>query len=227
MQILLIEDDEKLATSVHKGLTAEGHRVTLAKTGEEGYFLASDSSFDVVLLDILLPERSGLEIVTRMRQIRLHTPVLLLTAKDTVEDRVCGLDAGADDYLVKPFAFPELLARIRALGRRGRNEPPPSLRCADLELNVGSREVRRAEQEIALTPREFEVLEYLMRNQGQVVSREMLARDVWKEASRFTPLDNVIDVLIARLRRKIDDNFNPKLLFTVRGLGFIMREGSA
>ena len=227
MHILLIEDDDKLAASVHKGLTAEGHEVTVARTGEEGYFLASDSSFDVVLLDILLPGRSGLEILSRMREIRLQTPVLVLTAKDAVDDRVRGLDAGADDYLVKPFAFPELLARIRALRRRGRSEPAPSIRCSDLELNVASRSVRRAEREIALTPREFEVLEYLLRNQGQVVSREMLARDVWKETSRYTPLDNVIDVHIARLRRKIDDNFTPKLLYTVRGLGFIVREGRA
>lgn len=162
-----------------------------------------------------------------MRQIRLQTPVLVLTAKDGIEDRVRGLDAGADDYLVKPFAFPELLARIRVLVRRGRIDPPPALKCADLELSLALRSVRRAEREIALTPREFEVLEYLMRNQGHVVSREMLARDVWKETSRFTPLDNVIDVHIARLRRKIDDNFNQKLLYTVRGLGFIMREKSA
>ncbi len=162
-----------------------------------------------------------------MRQVQLRTPVLVLTAKDAVEDRVRGLDAGADDYLVKPFAFPELLARIRALVRRGRIEPAPSIKCADLELNAASRAVRRAEQEIALTPREFEVLEYLLRNQGQVVSREMLARDVWKETCRYTPLDHVVDVHIARLRRKIDDDFTPKLLHTVRGLGFIVREGTA
>jgi two-component system, OmpR family, copper resistance phosphate regulon response regulator CusR len=227
MQILLIEDDDKLASSVQKGLQTEGHEVTVTKTGEEGYFLASGNTFDVVLLDILLPGRSGLDILSRMREMQLATPVLLLTAKDAVEDRVRGLDAGADDYMVKPFAFPELLARIRALVRRGRIEPRPPIKCADLELNVASRSVRRAEREIALTPREFEVLEYLLRNQGQVVSREMLARDVWKETSRYTPLDNVIDVHIARLRRKIDDNFTPKLLYTVRGLGFIIREISA
>jgi len=224
MQILVIEDDDKLAGSLQDGLQAEGYVVSLARTGEEGFFAASRNTFDIVLLDIMLPVRSGLEILTTMRQLQIHTPVLVLTAKDAVGDRVQGLNAGADDYLIKPFAFPELLARIRALIRRGKGEEPPSLRCADLELNVLTHNVRRGELPINLTAREFEILEYLFRNQGRVVSREMLARDIWKEATRHTPLDNVIDVHIARLRRKVDDNFRTKLLHTVRGVGFVLRE---
>jgi DNA-binding response OmpR family regulator len=224
MQILVIEDDDKLASSLQSGLQAEGYVVSVARTGEEGFFAASSNLFDIVLLDVMLPGRSGLEILATMRQLQIHTPVLVLTAKDAVSDRVQGLNAGADDYLVKPFAFPELLARIRALIRRGKAEEPTSLRCADLELNVLTHAVRRADMPITLTAREFEILEYVLRHQGRVVSREMLARDVWKELARHTPLDNVIDVHIARLRRKIDDNFSSKLLHTVRGVGFVLRE---
>jgi DNA-binding response OmpR family regulator len=152
--------------------------------------------------------------------------VLLLTAKDAVEDRVKGLDAGADDYLVKPFAFPELLARIRALLRRGKAEPATALKIQDLQMDLASRTVRRGAQTIDLTAREFELLEYLLRHQGQVVSREMLARDVWKETMRHTPLDNVIDVHMARLRRKIDERFPAKLVHTVRGVGFVLKSES-
>jgi two-component system, OmpR family, copper resistance phosphate regulon response regulator CusR len=154
----------------------------------------------------------------------LKTPVLMLTARDAIEDRVRGLDTGADDYLVKPFAFPELLARIRALSRRGIPESSPRLRIADLELDVVGRSVTRDGQALDLTAREFELLEYLVRYQGRVVSREMLTRDVWKEAGRHTPLDNVIDVHVARLRRKVDDRFHQKLVHTVRGVGFVVRE---
>jgi DNA-binding response OmpR family regulator len=151
----------------------------------------------------------------------------MLTARDAVEDRVRGLDAGADDYLVKPFAFPELLARIRALGRRGTSESSPKLQVADLQMDVEGRSAKRGGQTLELTAREFELLEYLVRHQGHVVSREMLARDVWKEASRHTPLDNVIDVHVARLRRKVDGQFTEKLLHTVRGVGFVVREQPA
>jgi two-component system copper resistance phosphate regulon response regulator CusR len=224
MQILVIEDDDKLASSLQSGLQAEGYTVSLARTGEEGFFVASRDRFDVVLLDIMLPGTDGLEILATMRRLQIPTPVLVLTAKDAVCDRVQGLNSGADDYLVKPFAFPELLARIRALLRRGKVEEPTSLKCADLELNVETHAVRRAGVPITLTAREFEILEYILRNQGRVVSREMLARDVWKEPTRHTPLDNVIDVHIARLRRKLDDNFRTKLLHTVRGVGFVLRE---
>ena len=225
MQILVIEDDEKLAKSLEQGLETEGYSVTRARTGEDGFYLASHNSFDIVLLDVMLPGRNGLEILATLRQFRQRMPVLMLTAKDRVNDRVQGLDAGADDYLVKPFAFPELLARVRALLRRGKIDESTMLRCADLELDSATHTVRRGGMLISLTMREFEILEYLLRNRGQVVTREMLAREIWKEVSRHTPLDNVIDVHIARLRRKIDDHFTPELLHTVRGLGFILRGG--
>lgn len=224
MEILVIEDDEKLAQSLEQGLEAEGYAVALSRTGEDGFYLASSNRFDLALLDVMLPGRSGLEILSTMRQKGLQIPVLVLTAKDTVDDRVRGLNAGADDYLVKPFAFAELLARIRALARRGKPEQAAPLKCADLEMDVHTRIVRRAGSTIALTGREFELLEYLCRNQGRVVSREMLARDIWKETARYTPLDNVIDVHIARLRRKLDHGFHPKLLHTVRGVGFVLRK---
>jgi DNA-binding response OmpR family regulator len=199
----------------------------VAYTGEDGFFLVHAQPFDLVILDVMLPGRDGLEILKAIRQRGLKTPVLLLTAKDAIEDRVSGLDAGADDYLVKPFAFSELLARVRALLRRGNVEFPTKLRLADLEMDVLSRSVVRAGETLALTAREFELLEYLFRHQGRVVSREMLARDVWNETSRHTPLDNVIDVHIARLRRKVDDQFDLKLVHTVRGVGSILRDETA
>src|SRR5881296_3823080 len=175
----------------------------------------------------MLPGRDGIEILSTLRRRGLGPPVLILTARDAVEDRVLGLDTGADDYLVKPFAFPELLARIRALVRRGRPEPPSSLKVSDLEMDVPGRRAMRAGRGRELTAREFELLEYLLRNRGRVVSREMLARDVWKETRRATTLDNVIDVHIARLRRKVDDSSEVKLIQTVRGVGFIIKEGDA
>jgi two-component system, OmpR family, copper resistance phosphate regulon response regulator CusR len=226
MRILVVEDEKKMAEALSKGLGAELHSVTVAPTGEEGYYLATTESFDLAILDLMLPGRDGLEILKGWRRLGLAMPVLVLTARDTVEDRVQGLDAGADDYLVKPFAFSELLARIRTLGRRGKIETAARLRLADLELDASARSVTRGGKGLGLTAREFELLEYLLRHQGRVVSREMLARDVWKETARYTPLDNVIDVHIARLRRKVDDPFEQKLLHTVRGIGFVMREGA-
>jgi two-component system copper resistance phosphate regulon response regulator CusR len=224
VRILVIEDEQKLGHALREGLEAEQYGVKLAYTGEEGFYLVLTESFDLVILDVMLPGRSGSEILTSMRQHGFKTPVLMLTARDTVEDRVRGLDAGADDYLVKPFAFPELLARVRALNRRGTPETSPRLRVGDLELDVIGRSVTRGGQSLDLTAREFELLEYLVRHQGHVVSREMLTRDVWKEAGRHTPLDNVIDVHVARLRRKVDDQFGQKLVHTVRGVGFVVRE---
>jgi DNA-binding response OmpR family regulator len=155
----------------------------------------------------------------------MKAPVLVLTARDTIQDRVAGLDSGADDYLVKPFAFAELLARIRALVRRGRAAEAPKLGAADLDMDLITRRVTRAGRPVELTVREFELLEYLLRHQGQVVSRDTLARDVWKETARSTPLDNVIDVHIARLRRKVDADYPARLIHTVRGVGFMLREG--
>jgi DNA-binding response OmpR family regulator len=197
----------------------------VAPSGEDGYFRATTEPFDAVLLDLGLPGRSGLEILAGLRSRGLRLPVLVITARDAVEDRVRGLDAGADDYLVKPFAFSELLARLRALLRRGRPEQAFRVRVADLELDPLTRTVRRGQQAIDLTLREFDLLEYLVRHHGQIVSREMLARDVWKEPERGTPLDNVIDVHVTRLRKKVDQGFAVKLIHTVRGVGFLVREG--
>ncbi|UCF06512.1 MAG: response regulator transcription factor [bacterium] len=224
MHILVVEDETKVARAVKKGLKAEHYDVTVAATGEEGYFLATTQSFDLIILDLMLPGRHGLEILAALREQDIQTPVLVLTARDAVEDRVEGLDTGTDDYLVKPFAFPELLARIRALTRRGRTDQTLRLKLADLELDCVTRKVIRGMQEISLTAKEHELLEYLMRHQGHVVSREMLAHDVWKVSDRATPLDNVIDVHITRLRRKMDEPFERKLLKTIRGVGFSLTE---
>jgi two-component system copper resistance phosphate regulon response regulator CusR len=225
MHILVIEDEPKVANAILKGLESENYQVSMAATGEEGYFLATTQAFDLVLLDLMLPGRDGLDILTALRQQGCQTPVLILTAKDAIEDRVMGLDTGADDYLVKPFAFPELLARMRALTRRGRPEQALRLKIADLEMDCVTRKVARRGKEIELTAKEFQLLEYLLRHQGHVVSREMLGRDVWEVVDRATPLDNVIDVHIARLRQKVDAPFKKKLLRTIRGVGFVLKEG--
>src|SRR5215469_3681041 len=224
MLILIVEDEPKVGNALREGLEAEGYRVVLAPTGEEGFFHASSRSFDLIVLDVMLPGRDGIEVLNTLRKQGTQTPVLLLTAKDAIEDRVLGLDAGADDYLVKPFAFAELSARIRALLRRNKSEPEGVLAIGGLEVDPERRTVSREGQRIDLTAREFDLLEYLVRNHGRVVSREMLARDLWKETVRATPLDNVIDVHIARLRRKLDDPFSAKLLHTVRGVGFTLNE---
>ena len=222
MRILVVEDDKKVARALREGLQAEHYDVRVASTGEEGFFLVNHEVFDLVLLDLMLPRRDGVEVLTTLRKRGLQTPVLILTAKDTVDDRVQGLDLGADDYLVKPFAFPELVARIRALLRRGRMDQVLKLQLDDLEMDLLTRRVTRRGLTLDLTAKEFELLEYVLRHQGRVVSREMLARDVWQVAARATPLDNVIDVSIARLRRKIDDPFEKKLLHTLRGVGFML-----
>jgi two-component system copper resistance phosphate regulon response regulator CusR len=224
VRILVVEDEIKLARALKEGLEADRYEVSVVHTGEEGFYAVHEQAFDVVILDVMLPGKDGLEILGTLRRKGNTTPVLLLTAKDAIEDRVRGLDVGADDYLVKPFAFPELLARIRALLRRGKADIPEKLKLADLEVDAAERSVVRGGKTLDLTPREFDLLEYLLRHQGRVVSREMLARDIWKEPDRFTPLDNVIDVHVARLRRKVDDQFEKKLVQTVRGVGFVLRE---
>jgi two-component system copper resistance phosphate regulon response regulator CusR len=225
MRVLVVEDEQKVANALREGLEGERYDVVVERTGEGAFFRVNTESFDVILLDLNLPGRDGLEILQALRQRGMKTPVLVLTARDSLNDRVAGLDAGADDYLIKPFAFAELLARIRALVRRGRVTETPRLLVGDLEMDLVTRKVIRAGQPVELTVREFELLEFLMRYHGQVVSRETLARDVWKETARTTPLDNVIDVHIARLRRKVDLDQNLKLIHTVRGVGFMLREG--
>jgi len=225
MHILVVEDEKKLAGALQKGLEAEKHSVRVANTGEEAFFLVSTERFDLLLLDIMLPGRDGIEILKALRQKGLIMPVLVLTSKDAIEDRVRGLEAGADDYLVKPFAFPELLARIQAIVRRTKLTDVESLlKLADLEMDTLRHSVSREGRELPLTSREFELLAYFLRHQGHIVSREMLARDVWNENARHTPLDNVIDVHIAHLRQKLDEPFGKRLLHTVRGVGFVLRE---
>jgi len=223
--VLIVEDERKLAQVLSSALQAEHYDVVVAASGEDGFYRANAELFDLVVLDLMLPGRSGLEILQTLRQRHVETPVLILTARDGVEDRVLGLDRGADDYLVKPFALPELLARIRALLRRGRSSDILRLKLANLEMDLVARRVVRGDRAIDLTGREFELLEYLLRHQGRLVSREMLARDVWKEPRRATPLDNVIDVQMARLRRKVDLDGAARLIHTVRGVGFVVREG--
>lgn len=224
MRILIVEDEEKMAKALRAGLEADQFSVSVAHTGEDGFFLASTEPFDLLILDLMLPRRDGMEVLAALRKKNLSMPVLILTSRDTVRDRVRGLNAGADDYLVKPFAFSELLARIRALLRRGKRELGDRMRLADLEMDAAGRTVSRDGKGLTLTEREFDLLEYLLRQQGRVVSRETLARDVWHETERYTPLDNVIDVHIAHLRKKIDEPFKKKLLHTVRGVGFVLRE---
>jgi DNA-binding response OmpR family regulator len=224
-RLLVVEDEPKVARALRDGLQAEGYAVTVATTGEEGFFLTTTLPFDLLILDRMLPGRDGLEILQTLRRQGLLTPVLVLTARDTVDDRVAGLDAGADDYLVKPFAFAELLARVRALVRRGRGDQLLRFSVADLVIDIPSRTVARAGRPVELTSREFELLAYLVRHKGALVSREMLAREVWEETERGTPLDNVIDVHITRLRKKIDQGQASRLIHTVRGVGFIVREG--
>lgn len=224
LRALVVEDETKLAHAIAESLEAAAWQVTLSSNGEEGFFLATNEVFDVAILDLNLPGRDGLEILRTLRRRGWQTPVLILTARDSLEDRVQGLDSGGDDYLVKPFAFPELHARLRALIRRGRVDEGTKLRCGDIELDRVARHVSRAGRIIDLTPKEFELLEFLLLHKGHVVSREMLALALWNARARVVPLDNVIDVHIARLRAKIDAPFTQALIRTVRGVGFSIQE---
>jgi two-component system copper resistance phosphate regulon response regulator CusR len=224
VRVLVVEDERKLAQVLASALQAEHYDVVVAPTGDDGFARTHAEVFDLVVLDLMLPGRSGLDILKTLRQQHIETPVLILTARDGVDDRVLGLDLGADDYLVKPFALPELLARIRALLRRGRPSDVFRLKAADLELDLVTRRAVRGDRLLELTNREFELLEYLLRHQGHHVSREMLVREVWKEPRRAKPLDNVIDVQMTRLRKKVDEG-GERLIHTVRGVGFVLREG--
>ena len=227
MRVLVVEDEQKVASALKEGLEGEGYDVVVDGTGEAALFRLKTDPVDIIVLDLLLPGRDGLHVLRTLRQQGFETPVLVLTARDTLDDRVTGLDTGADDYLVKPFAFAEVVARMRALLRRGRTSGATRLNLADLEMDLVARKVTRAGQKVELTLREFELLEYLLRYEGQVVSRGTLASDVWREPARTSSLDNVIDVHIARLRRKIDLESPVKLIQTVRGVGFMLREGEA
>ena len=225
MRLLVVEDEQKVANALREGLEGEQYEVVVERTGESAFFRINTDSFDLILLDLTLPGRDGLEVLRTLRAKGVKTPVLVLTARDTLQDRVTGLDSGADDYVVKPFAFAELVARIRALLRRGREHDLARLSVGDLTMDLATRKVTRAARLVELTVREFELLECLLRQQGRAVSRETLARDVWKETARTTPLDNVIDVHIARLRRKVDADQPVRLIHTIRGIGFVIREG--
>jgi DNA-binding response OmpR family regulator len=221
-RVLVIEDERKILRSLERGLQAEGYEVATAATGEEGYRLATAQTFDCVVLDLLLPGRGGLEVLTDLRRGGSTVPVLILTARDAVGDRVAGLDAGADDYLVKPFAFAELLARLRALLRRERADRETVLRADDLEVDLLSRRAVRGGSEILLTQREFEVLAYLLRHKNSIVTRDMLGRDVWREPNHA--LTNVIDVYITLLRRKLEGPGRRPLIHTLRGVGYSLRD---
>jgi len=222
MRILVVEDERKVASFIQKGLAEEGYAVDVAHDGEDGLAMALDGVHDLVVLDIMLPKRDGLSVLRELRNRRIQTPVLLLTARDAVPDRVAGLDAGADDYLVKPFAFDELLARIRALLRRRGGDRAAVLAAAELTLDPATREVRRAGKKIDLTPKEYALLEYLLRNKGRVLNRALIAQHVWDYD--FDTATNVIDVYINYLRKKVDAEFAPRLIHTVRGAGYVLRE---
>jgi len=223
MKVLVVEDDKKIASFIAKGLREAGFTVNCAFDGEEGLYVALHGNYDVIVMDIMLPKMDGLSIIEEMRRSGIFSPVLILSAKRTVDDRVKGLNIGGDDYLVKPFAFSELLARIQALLRRSTGTAEPTqLIVGDLVLDLLSRTVTRSGKNIELLPREIALLEYLMRNTGRVVGRTMLLEHVW--GINFDPSTNVVDVHICRLRDKVDRGFPKKLIHTVRGIGYVLRE---
>ncbi len=224
MRLLVVEDEQKVADALHDGLVGEGYDVVVVRTGEDALSSVTTEAFDAILLDLTLPEHDGLEVLKTLRDQRLLTPVIALTARDTIQDRVAGLDAGADDYLVKPFAFAEVLARVRAVLRRSRPDEIGRLRVGDLEIDPATRRVTRGDRPLELTAKEFDVLYHLAQHADQVVSRDTLAREVWRETARSTTLDNVMDVHISRLRRKVDHDAPVRLIHTVRGVGFSLRE---
>lgn len=223
MRILLAEDDVSLGNLVRQGLEAEEHQVHLSRSGDQVDFLLSTQEYDLLILDLNLPRIHGVQILRRMRNANNNTPVLILTASSKVEDRVTLLDLGADDYLVKPFSFSELSARVRALLRRCAKPPEEILRIADLELNRVERRVTRRAKEIELSPKEYALLEYLVSNAGRKVTRTMILESVWQQSSDTNT--NVVEVYINYLRKKVDGNREPKLIHTVRGVGYILSDG--
>lgn len=225
MRILVVEDEKKLANFVRRALREDGHAVDLCHDGNEGAHLASSEPYDAVVLDLLLPGREGLEILREMRERGKATPVLILTARDTVRDRVRGLDEGADDYMTKPFSLDELRARVRALLRRGSAGAATSLRFEDLEMDLLQRTVRRGERVIGLTPREFSLLEYFLRNAGRALTRSSIAEHVWDY--NFEWNSNVVDVFVNNLRKKLEAEGEARLVHTVRGVGYALREPHA
>jgi DNA-binding response OmpR family regulator len=221
MRILVVDDDRRLTAVIKRGLLEEAYAIDLAYDGEEGEYMAEVNPYDLIILDIMLPGKDGIEVCRELRTKKINTPILMLTAKDTVEDRVKGLDTGADDYLVKPFAFNELLARVRAMLRREGMSKSPELRVGDLTLNTLTRQVWRAERPIELTTKEYVILEYFMRHPNVVVTRTMIEEHAWNYD--FDSLSNLVDVYIRRLRRKIDDEGEDSLIQTVRGAGYRLK----
>ena len=222
MRLLVVEDDKKIASFVSRGLKEAGYVVDMAERGDDAFQLALHNHYDVAIVDLMLPGLDGLSLIERWRAQKVKMPVIILSAKRSVDDRVKGLQVGGDDYLTKPFAFSELLARIQALFRRSTamNEPT-TLTCGDLTLDLLSREVRRGGRQIELQAREFALLEYLLRNAGRVVSKTMILEHVWDY--NFDPKTNVIDVLVSRLRSKVDRDFDHKLIHTMRGFGYVLK----
>jgi heavy metal response regulator len=221
MRVLVIEDEKKVADFISNGLAEEGYAVDVAHDGDQGYFLATTNEYDAILLDIMLPKMDGFTLCTKLRSEDNHTPILMLTAKDAIKDKVRGLDAGADDYLTKPFAFEELLARIRSLLRKKSLQQKTRFQVDNLVLDTITHTVSRGESEIQLSVKEYSLLEYLMRNTGSVVTRTMIAEHVWD--INFDTFTNVIDVYISYLRNKIDRGHETKLIHTVRGRGYVLK----
>ena len=222
MRILIVEDEKKIAGLIKRGLKDEGHVVDMAHDGEEGHFLASTNDYDLIILDLMLPKMDGITICKKLREAKNPAPILMLTAKDGVKDKVLGLDSGADDYLTKPFAFEEFLARVRNLLKKKGSLAPTKFKVADLTLDLLTHKVTRADKEIGLTTKEYALLEYLMRNAGTVVTRTKISEHVWD--IDFDTFTNTIDVYINYLRKKIDSGAKKKLIHTVRGRGYILKE---
>lgn len=225
MRVLIIEDEKRVAQFLKKGFQAESYEVDDAADGEQGSLLARSKSYDAIVLDVMLPKKNGLEVLREVREVKLATPILMLSAKGDLEDRLEGLNLGADDYLAKPFAFSEVLARVRALIRRTTTgELTSLLSIADLQLDLVARRAQRGNKQVPLTNKEFHLLEYMLRNQGRVLSRVILTEQIWELG--FDTGTNIVDVLINRLRRKIDDGFSNKLIHTVRGIGYVLKKTS-
>lgn len=218
MRILVVEDEHKIANSIKKGLEQESYAVDTAYTGNDGYDLASSENYDLLILDVMLPEISGIEITKKLREENIHTPILMLTARGQLSDKVEGLNSGADDYLTKPFAFEELLARVKAISRRPKNSKGSTYTVSDLSLNTLTYEVRRGEKKINLSSKEFSLLEYLMRNANQVLSKEQIIEHVWDYDADVLP--NTVEVFVGYLRNKVDKGFSKPLIHTLRGFGY-------
>ena len=222
MRILVIEDEEKIAKFVKRGLKEEGYAVDIALNGEEGHFFVTTNEYDLIILDLMLPKLDGLSLCRKLRSENIRIPILVLSAKDSVKDKVTGLDAGADDYLAKPFAFEELLARVRVLLRKKDSNVPTQLQVGELKIDLLNHKVTRGEKEIVLTVKEYSLLEYLMRNADAIVTRTMISEHVWD--IHFDTLTNVIDVYINYLRNKIDSGFKNKMILTIRGKGYMLKK---